>query len=222
MPKMKTNRGAAKRFKRAANGGFRCRQSYRNHILTKKAPKRKRQLRSPATGRSGRRPGRQPPVALRLTGEPAMPRARNPVQSRARRKKILKQAKGYYGARSRSYPRRQAGGHQGRPVRVPGPPAAQAPVPGALDRPDQTPRPVSTACPTAVSMNGLDKAGIAVDRKILAELAVEDKAAFGVIARQAGGRPLANHRRAATAPNASPTPRPVRPGRTARPGAWTC
>jgi large subunit ribosomal protein L35 len=48
MPKMKTNRGAAKRFKRAANGGFRCRQSYRNHILTKKAPKRKRQLRSPA------------------------------------------------------------------------------------------------------------------------------------------------------------------------------
>ena len=36
-------------IKRAANGSFRCRQSYRNHILTKKAPKRKRQLRSPAT-----------------------------------------------------------------------------------------------------------------------------------------------------------------------------
>lgn len=48
MPKMKTNRGAAKRFKRAANGGFRRRRAYRNHILTKKAPKRKRQLRSPA------------------------------------------------------------------------------------------------------------------------------------------------------------------------------
>ncbi len=48
MPKMKTNRGAAKRFKRAAGGGFRRRQSYRSHILTKKAPKRKRQLRSPA------------------------------------------------------------------------------------------------------------------------------------------------------------------------------
>ena len=49
MPKMKSNRGAAKRFKRATNGSFRSRQSYRNHILTKKAPKRKRQLRSPAT-----------------------------------------------------------------------------------------------------------------------------------------------------------------------------
>ena len=48
MPKMKTNRGAAKRFKRAANGGFRCRRAYRNHILTKKPPKRKRQLRSVA------------------------------------------------------------------------------------------------------------------------------------------------------------------------------
>lgn len=48
MPKMKTNRGAAKRFKRAANGSFRRRRSFRNHILTKKAPKRKRQLRSPS------------------------------------------------------------------------------------------------------------------------------------------------------------------------------
>jgi large subunit ribosomal protein L35 len=48
MPKMKSNRGAAKRFKLAANGSFRSRQSYRSHILTKKAPKRKRQLRSTA------------------------------------------------------------------------------------------------------------------------------------------------------------------------------
>lgn len=48
MPKMKTNRGAAKRFKRSASGRFRCRQGYRNHILTKKSPKRKRKLRAPA------------------------------------------------------------------------------------------------------------------------------------------------------------------------------
>ena len=48
MPKMKTSRGAAKRFKRAAGGGFRCRRAYRNHILTKKSPKRKRKLRSVA------------------------------------------------------------------------------------------------------------------------------------------------------------------------------
>ena len=44
MPKMKTNRGAAKRFRRTATG-FKHRQANRNHILTKKATKRKRQLR---------------------------------------------------------------------------------------------------------------------------------------------------------------------------------
>ena len=45
MPKIKTNRGAAKRFKRSA-GGFKRNQSFRRHILTKKPTKRKRQLRS--------------------------------------------------------------------------------------------------------------------------------------------------------------------------------
>ena len=49
MPKMKTNRGAAKRFSRTASGGFKRRQSFRNHILTKKSTKRIRKLRSPAT-----------------------------------------------------------------------------------------------------------------------------------------------------------------------------
>ncbi|MEW8015470.1 MAG: 50S ribosomal protein L35 [Candidatus Sedimenticola endophacoides] len=47
MPKIKTNRGAAKRFKKTASG-FRRGQSHRRHILTKKSTKRKRQLRSPA------------------------------------------------------------------------------------------------------------------------------------------------------------------------------
>jgi large subunit ribosomal protein L35 len=47
MPKMKTNRGAAKRFARTGGGGFKCVQSHRRHILTKKSTKRKRHLRSP-------------------------------------------------------------------------------------------------------------------------------------------------------------------------------
>jgi len=45
MPKIKTNRGAAKRFSRTGSGKFRHRQSHRSHILTKKSTKRKRQLR---------------------------------------------------------------------------------------------------------------------------------------------------------------------------------
>ncbi|MEA2080600.1 MAG: 50S ribosomal protein L35, partial [Pseudomonadota bacterium] len=42
MPKMKTNRGAAKRFRRTASGGFKRGQSHHRHILTKKSSKRKR------------------------------------------------------------------------------------------------------------------------------------------------------------------------------------
>ena len=45
MPKMKSNSGAAKRFKRAAGGRFKRAQSHRRHILTKKSTKRKRHLR---------------------------------------------------------------------------------------------------------------------------------------------------------------------------------
>jgi large subunit ribosomal protein L35 len=46
MPKMKSNRGAAKRFRRTGKGGFKRAQSHLNHILTKKPTKRKRHLRS--------------------------------------------------------------------------------------------------------------------------------------------------------------------------------
>ena len=45
MPKLKTNRGAAKRFTKSASGQIKHRQAHRNHILTKKSTKRKRQLR---------------------------------------------------------------------------------------------------------------------------------------------------------------------------------
>jgi len=45
MPKMKTKRGAAKRFKLTANGKFKRGKAYSNHILTKKTRKRKRNLR---------------------------------------------------------------------------------------------------------------------------------------------------------------------------------
>ena len=48
MPKLKTKRSAAKRFRRKISGRFARAQSHRRHILTKKSTKRKRQLRSPA------------------------------------------------------------------------------------------------------------------------------------------------------------------------------
>ncbi len=48
MPKMKTNRGAAKRFRRRGSGRFKRAQSHFNHILTKKSSKRKRHGRASA------------------------------------------------------------------------------------------------------------------------------------------------------------------------------
>jgi len=45
MAKMKTNKGAAKRFKKTASGRFKTKQSHLRHILTKKSSKRKRHLR---------------------------------------------------------------------------------------------------------------------------------------------------------------------------------
>jgi large subunit ribosomal protein L35 len=45
MPKLKSNRGAAKRFMVTGSGLIKRRRANRNHILTKKGTKRKRQLR---------------------------------------------------------------------------------------------------------------------------------------------------------------------------------
>ena len=46
MPKLKTHRGAAKRFKLTSKGKIKRGKAYASHILTKKTTKRKRNLRS--------------------------------------------------------------------------------------------------------------------------------------------------------------------------------
>ncbi len=48
MPKMKTSRSAAKRFKLTGTGKLKRSKAYKRHILTKKTPKNKRNLRKPA------------------------------------------------------------------------------------------------------------------------------------------------------------------------------
>ena len=45
MPKLKTKRAAAKRFKKTATGLLKRNKAYKSHILTKKSTKRKRNLR---------------------------------------------------------------------------------------------------------------------------------------------------------------------------------
>ncbi len=46
MPKIKTNRAAAKRFRKTATGKFKAGHAFKSHILTKKSTKRKRGLRA--------------------------------------------------------------------------------------------------------------------------------------------------------------------------------
>jgi len=48
MPKLKTHRGAAKRFKRTASGKFIRSKAFKQHILTSKSSKRKRAMRGTA------------------------------------------------------------------------------------------------------------------------------------------------------------------------------
>lgn len=47
MPKQKTHKGAAKRFKVTPTGKIRRRRAFANHILEKKTAKRKRRLNAP-------------------------------------------------------------------------------------------------------------------------------------------------------------------------------
>ena len=49
MPKIKTNRGAAKRFRKTGTGKIRRNKAFTSHILTKKSTKRKRDLRKGTT-----------------------------------------------------------------------------------------------------------------------------------------------------------------------------
>lgn len=47
MPKLKTNRGAAKRFKKTEKGKIKAKKAFARHLLTSKSSNRKRYLRKP-------------------------------------------------------------------------------------------------------------------------------------------------------------------------------
>lgn len=48
MPKMKSNRGAVKSFKKTSSGNIKRKKAFKSHILTTKSTKRKRGLRAPS------------------------------------------------------------------------------------------------------------------------------------------------------------------------------
>ena len=113
-----------------------------------------------------------------------MARVKRGVTARAKHKKVLKKAKGYYGARSRvfrvatqavtkagqyAYRDRRQKKRQFRQLWIVRINAASRQFDMSYSR----------------FINGMSKAGIEVDRKVLADLAVHDIAAFGVIAEKA-------------------------------------
>ena len=113
-----------------------------------------------------------------------MPRVKRGVTARARHKKVLTQAKGYRGRRNNVYRIAKEAVMKAGQYAVSRPPAEEARVPRAVDRAHQRGR-ARARHEYSVFMNGLKKASIDIDRKVLADLAVHDKAAFGKIAEQA-------------------------------------
>jgi large subunit ribosomal protein L20 len=113
-----------------------------------------------------------------------MARVKRGVQARARHKKVLKEAKGYYGARSKVF----------RVAKQAVTKAAQYSYRDRRQRKRQfralwIVRINAAARDFGLSysrfIDGLNKAEIEVDRKVLADLAVHDKAAFAALAEKA-------------------------------------
>jgi len=113
-----------------------------------------------------------------------MPRVKRGVTARARHKKVLKKAKGYYGARSRVY-------------RVATQAVTKAGQYAYRDR-RQRKRQFRALWIARINagarmfgisysrmINGMKKAGVGLDRKVLADLAVHDIDTFGKIAEKA-------------------------------------
>ena len=113
-----------------------------------------------------------------------MPRVKRGVQARARHKKVLAKAKGYYGARSRVYRVAhqaviKAGQYAYRDRRV----KKRTFRSLWITRINAAAR----ECGLSYSrlIDGLNKADVEIDRKVLADIAVHDKSAFGQIAEKA-------------------------------------
>ena len=113
-----------------------------------------------------------------------MARVKRGVVARSRHKKVLKQAKGYYGARRKVF----------RVAKQAVTKAGQYAYRDRRQRKRQFRRLWIVRINAAARqfglsysrfMDGLNKAGIEVDRKVLADLAVHDIAAFGVLAEKA-------------------------------------
>ena len=160
MPKQKTHKGAAKRFNLTKTGKVKRAQAFKRHILTKKL--------SP----------------YKEGGESTMARVKRAVNAQKKKRKIMKLAKGYFGAKSKQY--RAASEQVRRSLRY-------AYIGRKQKKRDfrrlWIARINAAARINGLSysklMNGLKVAGVDINRKMLAELAISDANAFAALAEKA-------------------------------------
>src|SRR4029079_7330435 len=183
MPKMKSHRGAGKRFSVTGSGKVKRQKAFKSHILTKKTSKRKRRLRQEGVIAT-RGEEKNIKRLLQAEGERQMRRVRSNVVRLKRKKQVMKAARGAFGARSKLWKAAKENVERGWKyayrdrknkkrdfrrlwiVRINA---------GARQH-DMS---------YSVFMNGLKQAGIEIDRKVLSDLAINDAAAFGALAEKA-------------------------------------
>ena len=177
--KIKTHRGAAKRFNVTKNGKVKMNKAFRRHILNKKTTKRKRHLRKQAYCSKA-----NAAVIKKLIPYKLMARVKGALNTRKRHKKILKLAKGFRGAESKQFRianqavmRSMQNAYVGRKRRK-------------RDFRRLWITRISAACKQngmnySTFMNGLKKSGIEMNRKMLSEIAIADSVAFAKLVETA-------------------------------------
>ena len=114
-----------------------------------------------------------------------MPRVKRSVHARKKRRKVLGEAKGYWGLKKSSYKYAKEQVEHSLVYAYRDRKNKKRDLPAALDRPHQRGRAAANGMSYNQFISGLHKAGIELDRKVLADLAVNDPAAFTAIAEQA-------------------------------------
>ncbi len=172
MPKMKTHSGAKKRFKVTATGKVRGRHPFTSHILEKKSPKKKRALGAPKMLHE-----HDVPRVKRMLGGRQMTRVKRSVHARKKRRATLEQTKGFRGEAHSNYKRAKEA-------------LLKADAYAYRDRRNRK-RDFRRLWITRINaaaringmsysqfMHGLTLAGVELDRKVLADIAVRDADTF--------------------------------------------
>src|SRR5688500_18301990 len=182
MPKMKTHKGAKKRFSVTGTGKVRRLKAFKSHILTKKTSKRKRRLRQATTIKT---PGEAKNIKrlIQASGRATMPRVRSNVARLKRKKQVMKAARGAFGARSKLWKAAKENVERGWKFAY-------------RDRKNKkrdfrrlwvvriNAGAHQHGMSYSVFMHGLKKAGIEIDRKVLSDIAINDPAGFGALAEK--------------------------------------